>query len=220
MPTPLVAVLAAVRPEPGPARAWVERELTRPEYQRSLTDRFLSWLGDLWHELSLTALAASPLSTAAAVSALVVLAAALLLVAGRVRREPLRQARDGGSLVAQERSPEEHRAAADAALADGRYDAALVEAFRAVAARAVRRGVLDGRPGLTAHELAADLSPVFPDHAAELARAAVLFDVVFYGDQPASPADARSVLHLDEALRGARPARGTSAPQPVPAVPR
>lgn len=211
MPTPLVAVLAAVRPDPGPARAWVERELTRPEYQRSLTDRFFSWLGDLWHELSQTALAASPLSTAAVISVLVVLAGLLLLVAGRVRREPLQQARDGGGLVAQERSPEEHRAAASAALEAGRYDAALVEAFRAVAARAVRRGVLDGRPGLTAHELAARLAPVFPGHAADLTRSAALFDVVFYGDQPASPADARSVLDLDEALHAARP---------VPAVPR
>ena len=41
----------------------------------------------------------------------------------------------------------------------------------------------------------------------------MLFDLVFYGDQPASADDARSVLDLDDALRTARPARrDTTAP--------
>ncbi len=52
-------------------------------------------------------------------------------------------------------------------------------------------------------------SPSFPDHAAALAEASAKFDLVFYGDLPATGDDARSVLELDDALRLARPARVT-----------
>jgi len=90
-----------------------------------------------------------------------------------------------------------------------------------MAVRAVRRGVAEERPGLTAHELATDLGPAFPDQAERLRAASVLFDLVFYGDQPASADDARSVLDLDDALRTSRPARrDTMAPPPTAAVPR
>ena len=66
-------------------------------------------------------------------------------------------------LADRQTTPDEHRAAAVAALEAGDHDAALVDAFRAVASRALRRGLVDDRPGLTAHELAADLGPTFPD---------------------------------------------------------
>jgi hypothetical protein len=146
----------------------------------------------------------------------------VLVVATRLRREPGARRADDGALGDRETSPDEHRAAAVAALDAGDPGRALVSAFRALTARSLRRGLLDDRPGLTAHELAVDLGPVFPDGADALMRAAMLFDLVFYGDQPADPADARSVLDLDDALRAARPAaHGSSADrQPGAAVPR
>jgi hypothetical protein len=137
---------------------------------------------------------------------LVLLAALLVAAASRVRREPSGPPRDGVVLGTHDTSPEEHRAAALTALEAGRPADALVEAFRALAARSVRRGLLDARPGLTAHELADELAPVFPPEATPLTRAAQLFDLVFYGEQPVAPDDARSVLDLDERLRLARPA--------------
>lgn len=217
----LSAAVGTLHPDPDPARSWVERELSRPEYQRSLIDRFFSWLGDLWDGLTRSALGASPLSAGAAVFALVVLVVLVVLVAGRIRREPLSTRHDDGVLVAEEVSPDEHRSRAAAALDAGRYDEALVEAFRATASRAVRRGLVDGRPGLTAHELAAELAPSFPAHADQLSGSATLFDRVFYGGQPTGAADARSVLELDQALRGARPAGRTAANRPtVSAIPR
>ena len=76
------------------------------------------------------------------------------------------------------------------------------------ASRSLRRGLVEARPGLTAHELAADLSSAFPQQADPLGRSAVLFDLVFYGEQDAEPGDVRSVLDLDESLRTARPVSG------------
>ena len=149
------------------------------------------------------------------------LLALVLVVAVRVRREPGGPGAGDGVLADRQTTPDEHRASAVAALEAGDHDAALVDAFRAVASRALRRGLVDDRPGLTAHELALDLGPKFPAHAEALDRAAVLFDLVFYGDQPASAADARSVLDLDDALRAARPAqRPPSERESASAVPR
>lgn len=217
----LLPPLVAVRPDPDQARSWVERELSRPEYQRSLRERFLTWLGDLWDSLTNVTVHASPWSTAAVVVLVVGMVTLVLVVGGRLRREPSASRADGGVLPDRQSSPDEHRAAALAALEAGDPELALVEAFRAVASRALRRGLLDDRPGLTADELAVDLGPVFPALAGSLTRAATLFDLVFYGDQPAGPLDARSVLDLDDALGAARPApRASSDRHPSPAVPR
>ena len=79
---------------------------------------------------------------------------------GPAAPRPVRPRRASPSVLgAADASPDEHRAAAEAALAAGRPDTALVEAFRALASRALGRGLVEPRPGLTAHELADDLSP-------------------------------------------------------------
>ena len=216
-----IAVRGAVRPDPDQARAWLERELARPEYRRGLLVRFESWLSDLWDRLTGMTVGSSPLSTATAIVLLVLLLVLVGVVATRLRREPAAR-RDGVVLLdAAATSPEEHRARAETALREGRFDDALVEAFRALASRSLRRGLVDERPALTAHELAADLTVAFPGHMEHLAGAADRFDRVFYGHQPATADDATGVLALDDALRPARPAGRTPAgPGPVPTVPR
>jgi hypothetical protein len=210
-------VLPALRPDPETARSWVERELSRPEYHQSLLERLYGWLMEQWDRLQAAALDASPLSTAAAAVIVTLLVVAVVLVASRVRRDPVRATATAAGPVDGLLSADEHRRAAVAALESGRHDVALVEAFRAIAAGAVQRGVLQERPGLTAHELTVGLSPFFPDHAEGLAVASTKFDLVFYGDLPASAGDARAVLALDESLREARPARVVPG-EPVGAV--
>ncbi len=224
----MVAALVArgaIRPDPGPARSWLERELDRSEYRQSLTERFLSWLGDVWAALQASALGASPLSTAAAALALVVLVVLAVLVASRVRREPTRGPGADTALGTGHIRALEHRRAADAAMSAGDLDLAVVEGFRAVAARAVERGVLEERPGRTARELATELGPVFPSSAEELAAASTLFDRVFYGHRPpaatgqaVTPSEAERVLALDDALRAARPAPAPDQPDSAPSV--
>jgi hypothetical protein len=203
-------VQAALHPDPDTARSWLERELSRPEYHESLLEQIRNWLGDAWLRLQSAALGASPLSTAAFIVVLAVLVVLVVLVAARVRNDPTRHGQQGALLVDGVMSADEHRRVAEACLGSGDLDVALVEAFRAIATRAVQRGVLEDRPGLTAHELTVGLGPAFPDHADALARASAQFDLVFYGDQPATAADARAVLDLDDALRLAHPARGSS----------
>jgi Domain of unknown function (DUF4129) len=225
MPGLLAALGAAsIRPDPGPARSWVERELGRAPYRQSLGQRFLSWLGDQWQALQASALGASPLSTAAAALALVVLVVLVVLVASRVRREPLRGSGHEPVSGTGVLSAREHRAAADTALSAGDAGLAVVEAFRAVAAGAVERGVLEERPGRTAHELATELGPVFPPSAEELTWCSALFDRVFYGERSSAgsvtvvtAADARRVLALDDDIRAARPG---PVPAPVHATAR
>jgi hypothetical protein len=202
----LAVSAAAVRPGPGTARRLLQRELAEPAYRQSPVERFGDWLQELWARLQQTALHASPLSTAAAVLAVAVLVALAVLVAARVRRETGGDTEPVGPVLTGEVSPAEHRAAASAALERGDHRTALVEAFRALAARATERGLLARRPGLTAHELAEELSPAFPDQREALAAAARSFEGVFYGDQPATAEDARALLALDDALRAARTA--------------
>jgi hypothetical protein len=219
MPGQLAALGTAIRPDPGPARSWLERELARAPYRQSAGDRFLSWLGDLWRSLQASALNASPLSTAAAALVLVGLVVLVVLVASRVGREPLRAAgpdplRGPGTV-----SADEHRAAAEEAASAGDPALAVVEAFRAVAARAVERGLLEERPGRTALELATDLGPVVPPWAAELLWCSALFDRVFYGDGSATEervtvVEARRVLDLDDGLRTVRPGQVPVAGRP------
>lgn len=214
MPGLLAVLGTSIRPDPGPARSWLERELGRPPYRRSLGERFLSWLGDLWQSLQAAALGASPLSTAAAALALVALVVLAVLVASRVRREPLHSSGSDPALGRGLVPAGEHRAAAETALTDDDPGLAVVEAFRAVAARAVERGLLEERPGRTAQELATDLGSVLPSSAEELVWCSVVFDRVFYGDRSATgpvsrdqrvtAAEARRVLDLDDVLRSAR----------------
>jgi hypothetical protein len=198
--------LASIRPDPGSARTWVEQELSRREYHQSPLQQLFGWLQEVWERLQVSAQNASPMSTGAAVLSLAVLAVLVGLLVSRARREPSRRVARDGLLGPGTVSAQRHREAALAALDHGSFGEAVVEAFRAVAARSVDRGLLEDRPGLTAHELAEALAPVFPDHAQALRAAATRFDLVFYGGERAVTADARAVLDLDEQLRRARPA--------------
>jgi hypothetical protein len=193
-------------PDPGTARRLLQHELAEPAYRQSLVERFSDWLQDLWARLQQTALHASPLSTGAAILAVAVLVALAVLVAGRVRRETGGRPPADAAVLGSGVSPARHRAASAAALERGDHRTALVEAFRALAARSTQRGLLAERPGLTARELAEELSPLFPEHREALVAAARSFDVVLYGHQPATADDARAVLDLDDALGAARSA--------------
>ena len=207
----LRTVIAGLSPSPDQGREWLHRELAKPAYHRSLVDRFFSWLGDLWHALQRTALDATPLSTAALVLVAAVLTLAVVLLVSRARFEPVSRRDPGGAaLDPGSVSPDEHRANAAAALEDGRLEVAVVEAFRALATRSARRGVLEERVGLTAREVALALGPAFPDRADDLVSAAAGFDLVFYGHEAATVEAARGILDLDEELRSARPRRGSA----------
>ena len=72
------------------------------------------------------------------------------------------------------------------------------------------RGVLDARPGRTAGEVARDGGDAVPALAADLARAAAVFDEVWYGGRTADAASYAVLVEVDGRVTGARVGRVTA----------
>jgi hypothetical protein len=144
----------------------------------------------------------SPIVTV--LTALVVIAL-LVWVLPRVRREHVAATPDGAVLEDVTITARRYRDLAAQAAADGRYDDAVLDGFRAITKDLSDRRVLNDAPGRTAHEVSLALGPPFPDHAGQLARAADLFDSVRYGHRHASSHQASQIRQLDEELVTARP---------------
>lgn len=197
-----------VDPSVEEARAWVRAELSKAEYadDRSLLQRVIDWIGELLARLFAGEGAALPgwvlpivLTTVAALVALVLLF--------RVRRDPRSTdaTRGRGLLDEPHLGADDYRARARRARDAGDLDAAVADFFRAIAAGAAERAIIDDSPGRTAHEVSLALAQVFPDEATALADAADRFDAIRYGDVHAEAATVRAVADLDERLRTARP---------------
>ncbi|MEW1635880.1 DUF4129 domain-containing protein [Streptomyces sp. NPDC093801] len=190
------------------AREAAERELAKPIYhqdepglfQRAL-DRFWEWLGEFFDR----AAGATPgggLGLLAIALVVVLAAAALWWRLGK----PGRTARGGGTLFDEgPRSAADHRAAADAHAAAGRWNDAVRERMRAVVRSLEERTLLDPRPGRTADEAAAEAARSLPGHADGLRAAARAFDDVTYGGRTADPDTYARLRTLDLTLERTRP---------------
>ena len=177
-----------------PAQRLARQELTKGIYSHQ---SFWQWLlGKLNFNV------AGPVGwwgIVALVAALVAIAAvvwARIGPVGRSRRQPGPALLGGASAV----TAREHRELARRHAADGDYSGAIVECVRAIAADLEERALLVPGPARTADELAREASSLFPDHAAELAAAARLFDDVCYGERAGTPDGFARVQQLDQAL--------------------
>ncbi|MFE2289338.1 DUF4129 domain-containing protein [Streptomyces sp. NPDC059443] len=103
------------------------------------------------------------------------------------------------------RSAADHRTAAEALAAEGRWNEAVQERMRAVVRSLEERTLLDPRPGRTADEAAAEAAVSLPDHAAGLRAAARTFDEVTYGARPANATMYATLRDLDLALTRTKP---------------
>ena len=196
---------APLDPSSGEARSWLQRELLNPEYhQQNVVEQLITWLQRQIGRGLAAAAQAPPLSTFAAILIFLLLLGGLVWLLSRTRGS--RRARIGSGAVLDDPAvtAAELRARAEAALADGRTEQALVDGFRALAVRQVERGRLEDSPGATAHEVALSLATRFPQHGERVGDNARLFDLVLYGDRPASPDQATNVLRLDDELAAAR----------------
>ncbi|HET7305403.1 MAG TPA: DUF4129 domain-containing protein [Segeticoccus sp.] len=189
------------------ARRWLEGELAHAEYHQGNTflDRLAEWFADLFNRSTELPSASNPVSMTVTVVLAVLVVALLAWVLPRVRRE--RRVRSGreGVLTDPALTAADYRQRADRALALGRFDEALLDAFRALTRVATDRTLLDDAPGRTAHEVGVALSVPFPQHADALTRAADLFDAVRYGDTHVGADEARWVRRLDTELAATRP---------------
>ncbi|MFC6985013.1 DUF4129 domain-containing protein [Streptomyces cirratus] len=103
------------------------------------------------------------------------------------------------------RTAADHRAAADAHAAAGRWTEAVQERMRAVVRSLEERTLLDPRPGRTADEAAAEAATRLPQHAGDLRAAARAFDDVTYGGRTGDPDTYGRLRTLDLALERATP---------------
>ena len=196
---------APLDPSSGEARSWLQRELLNPEYhQQNVVEQLITWLQRQIGRGLAAAAQAPPLSTFAAMLIFLLLLGGLVWLLSRTRGT--RRARVGSGPVLDDPvvTAAQLRARAEAALADGRTEQALVDGFRALTVRQVERGRLEDSPGATAHEVALSLAIRFPQHGERVGDNARLFDLVLYGDRPASPDQATNVLRLDDELAAAR----------------
>lgn len=204
-------------PDPGPAHDWLQRELSRPDYQESLLERFSRWVDDL-----LDAAGAAGTGGIGPVLGIVVLA---LLVAGipfalsRLRPNPVSADPAAGVFAEARETSQEHRRQAEAALAQERWGEAVVEGVRALASGLVERGLVREQSGVTVHEISERARRLFPDRGQRLENMSRVFDETRYGDRDADEGQARDVVGLERELATRTPA-GARVPAAASAVPR
>jgi len=189
----------------GPeARSKLRRELLHPEYHdQNLLQRIIDWLARKVGSGLDQAAQAPPLSTLAAMVVFVSLALGLVWLVSRAGRTARERVEPGAVLTDEVVTAAELRARAEAAMAAGRFEEAVVEAFRALTVRQVERARLPDAPGATAHEVADTLAAEYAVLADRLRAGAALFDEVRYGGRRATREQAASVLALDDDLTGA-----------------
>jgi len=188
-------------PTPDEARSALRRELLQPEYyEDNLIQRLLTWLQRQLEKGVEAAVDLPPLQTFAAMVIGVLLVGALVSLVRRARGSARAPKERQAVLTDEAVTAAELRSRAEAALAAGRHENALVDGFRALAARQVERGRLDDTPDATAHEVAGVLAGEYPARRTRVDAAAALFDSVLYGDRPATREQALDVLTLDDDL--------------------
>jgi uncharacterized protein DUF4129 len=194
-----------LHPSGAEGRRLLRAELLHGEYHRAnLFQRLLDWLGRRLDGGVGAASGSSWATTLATMAVVALLVIGLVWVLSRLGRDRRRRAESEALLPEHHESAAELRRRAEAALREGRNDAALVDAFRAVAARQVERGRIDDQPGATVHEVAARLAATYPAHEGRVGRTADLFDATMYGHRAASHQEAADAIALDDTLAGAR----------------
>ena len=185
------------------ARDAAREELSRRQYEDAQPSLAVRLLGRLLREVgelldrAAAAAPGGPLGLLLLVTLLVVLVAVVLAkVRPSARRRGAGSLFDGvGTLTA-----DQHRSRAEAAAARGEFADAVRERLRAVVRELEQRGVLDPRPGRTADEVAREAGAVVPEAAADLSRAARVFDEVWYGGRPADAGSYAVVVEVDQRL--------------------
>lgn len=197
-----------VAPDGEEARRWAVEELSKPVYRAaepgwldSLWQQFMDWLRSLNSgDPGIDGGMAVPII---GITAAVLVALAIILARPRLnaRRRPAKDVFDADPTV----SPADYRGRAAAAAVRSDWGTAVVEQFRAIVRSAENRAVIDPQPGRTANEVAAQLGRAFGTYAAELERAADIFDAIRYGRADATPQDHAAMVALDESLGDLKP---------------
>lgn len=188
-----------------------QHELAKSIYAKpSVAQRFHEWVNELLYRLLENA--SSVPGGWLTLTVLLIVLVVGAVVAFRIARRTLRTNRgddyrlfDAGQL-----SAAQHRAAAESAVADRDWAAAIRHRVRAIARDFEETGLLDPTPGRTANELAFAAGRRLPHLATELSVTASAFNDVTYGERPGTPTLYQMIVDLDNRLHS-NPADGPTA---------
>lgn len=185
------------------ARDAAREELSRPAYDEAQPSLVLRVVGRALRELAELLDRAASAAPGGALGLLLLaglLVLAVYVVVARVR--PRGSGQVPGPLfgAASPLTAAQHRELAEQAAASGRLADAVRERLRAVVRELEARGVLDPKPGRTADEVAREAGLAVPEVAADLTRAAGVFDEIWYGGRPADDADYALLVDVDRSL--------------------
>jgi hypothetical protein len=206
-----VARAAPLTPDADEARELLQRELGDPAYEAAeptALDRAARAVAEFFERLLNPDLSGGWGPATAVIATVVVVAVlvAAILIWGRPRT-PARSSRHAAPLFGldDDRSADALRSDAQAEAAGGRWEAAIVLRFRALARGLTERVIVEPPPGTTAQAFARQAARAFPGLGAQLAAAAATFDDVRYLRRPGTRALYEEVARLDDALARAAP---------------
>jgi hypothetical protein len=196
-------------PDGEEGRRWAEEELADPIYdaaQPTALDRIARAIADFFESLFQTQLSGDWGPWAALIAAIVVVVviAAAFLVWGVPRSTGRVRSRVELFGVDEQRSAAELRQDAARLAAQGRWDDAVVQRFRALARGLIERGAVDTPPGATVHAFARESARAFPAHADALESAAEAFDDVRYLRRPGTEELYLRIARVDDAVSDTR----------------
>jgi hypothetical protein len=201
---------------PDEARRRILEELSKGEYHRG--DGIIAWFLGVLQDWLASFLDRVGTGDAPAVALLVLLAVVVLVVIVLVLRRTgmLRRSTTLGVTAALDADPELDaatlRSRAREAASSGRHADAVVLSMRALGRDLDERALLEVDGSLTAHELAAHATVVFPDVHGPLLAAASAFDTAAYSDHPVRAKQAEDALRVIEYVAGARPVLTEATP--------
>lgn len=185
------------------ARDAAREELSRPAYDEAQPSLVLRVVGRALRELAELLDRAASAAPGGALGLLLLaglLVLAVYVVVARVRPRAWGQVPGPLFGAASPLTAAQHRELAEQAAAAGRPADAVRERLRAVVRELEARGVLDPKPGRTADEVAREAGLAVPEVAADLTRAAGVFDEIWYGGRPADDADYALLVDVDRRL--------------------
>ena len=189
------------------AREAARDELARPEYQvgkPSLLDRLINRVAEELAELLADTIRLVPGGFGGVALGILVIVAIVVMLRLGLGPLGLRDALTDRRRGARSRSAEDYRREAAELAAAGAWKDAVRARFRAVVRELEQRGVLDVRPGRTAGEIAREVSFAVPAAAGPITTAAGTFDLVWYGDLPATAEHYELITRADATIAGER----------------
>ena len=184
---------------PDATRRFAHAILSRPEFQPTPVtpiERLRTWVLHQLSRLIENVLSFGPHGILGALIALALLGGLVFLIVRSVLATSGNPVREGFVVAGRPRPPEDWLAEAAQREADGDWRGAVRCRYRALVADLARRGVIEEIPGRTTGEYRWAVGVNLPTGATDFGEATELFELAWYGDEPADAGTAASFRSL------------------------